>query len=333
MKSKSVSRLIAAVLCVLAVSGATACTSEATESGTKLTLGFSAWPGWFPWQVAQEQGLFAKNGLNVELKYFESYTDSLNALATGAIDANSQTLNDTLASVSGGAQQKIVLVNDNSTGNDKIIAAEGINSVADLRGKKVAVEQGTVDHYLLLLALAEAKLTEKDIELVPLATDAAAAAFAAGQVDAVGAFAPFTSVALERPGSRTIANSAEFPGAIPDHLVFTAEFVKDHPAEVQALVNTWFETVKWIRDNKGPATDIMAKRGGVTAEEYRSYDAGTTIFTRQQNLDAFTPGTTPAHLNYQAGKIVDFMLSTGLVKDRPALDGLLDDRFVKAVPE
>ena len=110
-------------------------------------------------------------------------------------------------------------MNDNSTGNDKIIARDGIASIADLRGKRVAVEQGTVDHYLLLLALAEANLTQQDIQLVPLATDAAAAAFAAGQVDAVGAFAPFTSTALARQGSRAIATSAEFPGAIPDHLV------------------------------------------------------------------------------------------------------------------
>ncbi|MDQ3405103.1 MAG: ABC transporter substrate-binding protein [Actinomycetota bacterium] len=316
------------------VTGVTsACSSDSAKSGTKITLGFSAWPGWIPWQVAQEQGLFAKNGLDVELKYFDSYTDSLNALSTGAIDANSQTLNDTLVSISGGAKQKIVLVNDNSTGNDKIIAAEGITSVADLKGKKVAVEQGTVDHYLLLLALAEAKLTEKDIELVPLPTDAAAAAFAAGQVDAVGAFAPFTSVALERGGSRAIATSAEFPGAIPDHLVFTADFVRDHPQQVQAMVNTWFELLRWIKDNKSAAIDIMAKRGGVTAEEYRTYDAGTTIFTRQQNTDAFTPGTTPAHLNYQAGKVLDFMVNTGLVQERPPLDALFDDTFVKAVPE
>ena len=88
------------------------------------------------------------------------------------VDANSQTLNDTLASVSGGAKQTIVLVNDNSTGNDQIIAAEGITRVADLKGKKVAVEQGTVDHYLLLLALQQAGLTEKDIKLEPLPTDA-----------------------------------------------------------------------------------------------------------------------------------------------------------------
>jgi NitT/TauT family transport system substrate-binding protein len=325
--------LIAAACVVLGTSAVAACTSAASSDTTKITIGFSAWPGWFPLQVSQEKGLFTKNGVTVELKYFDSYTDSLNALSTGAIDANTQTLNDTLASVSGGAKETIVLVNDNSTGNDKIIARDGITSVADLKGKKVAVEQGTVDHYLLLLALAEAKLGPKDIEVVNLPTDQAAAAFAGGQVDAVGAFAPFTTTALGRQGSRAVATSAEFPGAIPDHIVFKQSMVKDHAKEVQAVVSTWFETLKWIKDNRDAATEIMAKRAGVSIDDYKSYDAGTTIFTRQQNLDAFTPGTTPAHLNFQADKIVDFIISTGLAKDKPAMDGLFDDRFVKAVPE
>jgi NitT/TauT family transport system substrate-binding protein len=325
---------VAVLIGLTALSACGSATSSTPAAGNaKITFGFSAWPGWFPWEVAQQQGLFAKNHVNVELKYFDSYTESLNALATGAIDANSQTLNDTLASVSGGAKQTIVLVNDNSTGNDKIIARDGISGITDLKGKKVAVEQGTVDHYLLLLALAQAKLTEKDIELVPLVTDAAAAAFAAGKVDAVGAFAPFTTTALERPGSRAIATSAEFPGAIPDHLVVTASMVKDRPQDVQALVNTWFDTLKWIKENRSAAIEIMAKRGGVSVADYQSYDAGTTIFTRQQNLDAFTPGTTPAHLNYQANLIIDFILSAGLAKERASMDGLLDDRFVRAVPE
>src|SRR5439155_17964911 len=139
-------RILTAVLCVLAVAGGTAACTSTAASDTKITIGFSAWPGWFPLQVAAEKGLFAKNNVNVELKYFDSYTDSLNALSTGAIDANTQTLNDTLASVSGGAKQTIVVVNDNSTGNDKIIAREGITSVAELKGKKIAVEQSAVDH-------------------------------------------------------------------------------------------------------------------------------------------------------------------------------------------
>lgn len=329
-------RLLTALSCAISlvgVTGLSACSDTSTAaSGTKITLGYSAWPGWFPWAVAQEKGLFEKNGVNVDLKWFDSYTESINALSSGAIDANSQTLNDTLASVSGGAKLSIVLVNDNSTGNDKIIAREGVNGVADLKGKKVAVEQGTVDHYLLLLALQEAKLSEKDIELVNLPTDSAAAAFAGAQVDAVAAFAPFTTTALQRPGSRAIATSAEFPGAIPDHLVVSEKMSKEHQKEVQGMVNTWFETIQWIKDNKDAASEIMAKRGGVSTEDYKTYGAGTTIFTKQQNLDAFTPGVTPAHLNFQAGKIADFMVSTGLAQAPPSIDGLFDDKFVKAAP-
>jgi NitT/TauT family transport system substrate-binding protein len=325
-------RLFAAVAAVLVL---TACsgTQEPAAGGTQpatVRLGFSAWPGWFPWQVAQEQGLFAGNGVTVEVKYFESYTDSLTALSTGNLDANSQTLNDTISSVSGGAKQTVVLVNDNSTGNDQIIARPGINSVADLKGKKVAAEQGTVDHYLLLLALEQAGLTESDIEFTPLLTDAAAAAFVAGKVDAVGVFAPFTTTALELPGSKAIATSKDFPGAIPDHLVFGADFVEAHPAEVQGVVQTWFDTIAWITANPAPAVDIMAKRGGVSAADYQTYDAGTTIFTKQQNLDAFASGSTPANLDFQAAKIGEFLVSTGLAEDEPPLDGLLDPTFVKA---
>lgn len=328
-------KLICAVAALLLVAGcadtSTSASSSGTGGATTIRLGFSAWPGWFPWQVAQEEGLFTKNGVTVDLKYFESYTDSLTALSTGNLDANSQTLNDTLSSVSGGSKQTVVLVNDNSTGNDEIIARPGINSIADLKGKKVAAEQGTVDHYLLLLALKKAGLTEKDVKFTPLVTDAAAAAFVAGKVDAVGVFAPFTTTALGLPGSKAIATSKDFPGAIPDHLVFGSAFVKAHPTEIQALVQTWFDTLAWIKANPGKAVDIMAKRGGVSAADYKTYDAGTTIFTRQQNLDAFASGSTPANLDYQAQQIGDFLVSTGLAEQKPSLDGLLDPQFVQAV--
>ncbi|WP_061292015.1 ABC transporter substrate-binding protein [Herbidospora cretacea] len=307
----------------------TACGAAPAESpaaAPKITLGFSAWPGWFPWQVAQEQGLFEKNGVSVELKYFDSYTDSLNALATGTIDANSQTLNDTLASVAGGAKQSIVLVNDNSTGNDQIIAAPEIKTLADLRGKTVAAEQGTVDHYLLLLALKKAGLTEADVKFTPMLTDAAAAAFVAGQVDAVGAFAPFTSTALERQGSTAVATSADFPGAIPDHLVVTRDLLAKDEKAVQGLVDTWFDTIEWIQANRPAAVDIMAKRGGVTPAEYETYDKGTTIFTLDQNRAAFT-----GELEGQAKLISEFLVSTGLVDAAPPLEGLFEPKFVEAV--
>src|SRR4051812_360517 len=75
-------RLVLTIACAVGLisAGAVAgCASSAVLPG-KITVGFSAWPGWFPWQVAQEQGLFASNGLKVELKYFDSYTESIKAL-------------------------------------------------------------------------------------------------------------------------------------------------------------------------------------------------------------------------------------------------------------
>jgi NitT/TauT family transport system substrate-binding protein len=331
-------RLLAALAAVLAVSLAAGCSSTSDTGGSAaadapVTLGFSAWPGWFPWQVAADEGLFAKNGVTVELKYFDSYTDSLNALASGSIDANSQTLNDTLSSVAGGAKESIVLTNDNSTGNDQIIAKAGIGSVADLKGKTVAAEQGTVDHYLLLLALARAGLSEKDITFRPLLTDAAAAAFVAGKVDAVGVFAPFTSTALGRPGSKAVATSRDFPGAIPDHLVTTRALVDKRPDTVKALVRTWFDTLAWIKANPAAAVEIMAKRAGVSTSDYATYDKGTTIFTLRQNLDAFTPGGTDAHLDYQTRKITDFLVGTGLVDAAPKTEGLFQPQFVQQMPK
>lgn len=326
-------KLIALAAVVALTASAAACASEepaAPGAPVTVKMGFSAWPGWFPWQVAEEKGLFAENGVTVELTFFDDYLQSLTALATGALDANTQTLNDTLISVSGGDAQTIVLVNDNSTGNDQIIVREGIDSVDDLKGKSIAIEAGTVDHFLLLLALDDAGLTGADVELQALPTADAAAAFKAGQVDAVGAFAPFTTTALERPGSKVLVTSAAYPGAIPDHLVFASEFVAEHPDEVQKLVQTWFDTLAWIEANPDEALEILARRAGVSTADYQTYDAGTTIFSREDNLEAFTPGTTSKNLDFMAAEIADFLVETGLAEERPSLDGLLEPKFVQA---
>jgi NitT/TauT family transport system substrate-binding protein len=298
-----------------------------------LKLGFSAWPGWFPWQVAEEAGLFQKNGLDVKLTWFTGYLDSINALAAGKLDANSMTLNDTVSAVSGGADLVVILANDNSIGNDQIIVRDGINSIQDLKGKKVAAELGTVDHYMLLLGLAKAGMTQQDVIFQPLETGAAAAAFVAGKVDAVGVFAPFTTNAIKRPKSKILFTSRDFPGAIPDHLVVSRKFLKERPADAQKLIDTWFDTLEYIKANPEKAVKIMAKRAGVTPAAYRDYDAGTRIFTLKENLAAFKPGKDASHLDYSTRTTSDFLLKSGLTKKPVNTGVILDSTFVKAAAQ
>ncbi|MGB7415824.1 MAG: ABC transporter substrate-binding protein, partial [Thermosynechococcaceae cyanobacterium] len=189
-------------------SGSTPGSIPAADDGPPIVLGYSSWPGWWPWVIAEKEGLFEKNGANVELKWFDGYLESMKAFAAGQLDGNTQTLNDTISFAADSPNGQVaVLVNDNSDGNDKIIVTKEINSIQDLKGKKVAVEEGVVDDFLLTLGLEEEGMKREDVEIVPLETGKAAAAFVAGQVDAVGAFPPFWLTALQREGSKELFSS------------------------------------------------------------------------------------------------------------------------------
>lgn len=312
--------------------GTTEATTEATAevSGEPIQIGFSAWPGWFPWQVTVEAGIFDEVGVNVEMVWFEGYLDSINTFASGRLDGNTQTLNDTIASVGAGSDQVIVLVNDNSTGNDQIIVAEGIETIEDLAGKTIGVEVGVVDHFLLLLGLESVGLTADDVNIVNLETGAAAAAFASGQLDAVGVFAPFTTQALLREGSSTLFTSADFPGSIPDHLALSRELIESRPDDVAKIIDAWFLTLVYIEENPEAAVAIMSERAGVTPEEYAEYDAGTTLFSVEDNLEAFAAGDDFTSLQFVADEIVPFLIDAEFIEEAPDLTGLFDSSFVEA---
>ena len=109
------------------------------------------------------------------------------------------------------------------------------------------------------------------------------------------------------------------------------DFVNAHRDVVQKIVKSWFDTLAWIKDHHAEAVTIMAKRAGVSEADYNTYDAGTTIFTRQQNLDAFASGTTAQNLDFEAGQIAQFLVDTKLAPEKPSLDGLFDKSFVEAI--
>lgn len=295
-----------------------------------IVIGYSNWAGWWFWAIAESEGLFTKHGVNVELRWYDDYTKSMEDLAAGYIDGNCQTLNDTISFAEDAVKgEVVVLVNDNSAGNDKIIARAGIESVKDLKDKQVAVEAGVVDDFLLTLALEQAGLSRNDVEIVDLETGAAVAAFAAGQVDAVGAFPPFWLTALRREGAKELTSSQAFPGAIPDLLVVTEELINQHPQHVQALINTWFDILDFMSTQPRKAAEIMANRAGVSYEEFQLFKAGTKIFTIEENLEAFSEGNDMRSMLYAARKISAFLQNNlKSINKQPNLTKIFNNSFV-----
>jgi NitT/TauT family transport system substrate-binding protein len=311
-----------------ATSGSAGAATPAKTSKT-ITLGYSAWPGWFPLAVAEKEGIFKKAGLNVKLKYFADYIGSLDAMSANRLDGNTQTLNDTMAAVAAGSKQAVVVVNDNSAGNDAIICDQSVKTIKDLKGKTIAAEEGVVDHFLLLQGLDSVGLTQDDIDFRGVLTDAAAGAFAGGQFDCVGVFAPFTLQALERPGSHVVFSSKDFPGTIPDHIVVSSSMVKDRPKDVQKLVNAWYMTLAYIKAHPDKATKIMADKAELSSADYKSLAKGTKIFTASQALAAFKDGTDVTSLPYLARQINPFLVSSGLTKKQASLKGLFYPKFTQ----
>ncbi|ACK68530.1 aliphatic sulfonates family ABC transporter, periplsmic ligand-binding protein [Gloeothece citriformis PCC 7424] len=336
MKSRKI--LTICCLFVMSLLLVIACNNQNQPSPTSqlndkpIVIGYSTWAGWWPWAIAEEEGLFAANKVNVQLKWFDGYLESLQALAAGQLDGNCQTLNDTIAFAGDAVNgEVVVLVNDNSAGNDKIIVSEEINTIEDLKGKKVAVEEGVVDDFLLALALEKQGMSREDVEIVNLETGQAVLAFVTEKVDAVGAFAPFWLTALERPGSKELISSKDFPGAIADLLVLSQKLIDEQPEQVQAIVKTWFDIREFMEKNPERADEIMAKRANITVKDLKKFEEGVKFFTLEDNLKAFTPGNNMEHMPYAAEKIADFLLKFGFLTKIPDLNQIFDARFVKVL--
>src|SRR5450830_1278951 len=189
-----------------------------SNAATPLKVGYSDWPGWVAWQVAIDKGWFKEAGVDVQFEWFD-YVASMDAFTAGKIDGVTVTNGDALVTGSGGAKNVMILLTDYSNGNDMIVGKPGVKSLKDLKGKKVGLESGFVEHLLLLDALQKNGMKESDITIVNTKINDTPQALAAGDLTAVGTFEPSASEALKLvAGSKPIYTSAQSPGLIYDVL-------------------------------------------------------------------------------------------------------------------
>ncbi len=298
---------------------------------TPIKIGYSDWPGWTAWEIAKEKGFFKKHGVDVKLVWFPIYTDSLNALNTGKLDANCQTWSDTIPPLAEGIKLKVVLANDNSAGNDGLVSKKEIKSIKDLKGKTVATELGTCDHFLLLQALAKNGMTEKDIVYKNMTVPDAAAAFRQGKLDAAVIWQPSLNDVMKEGKSNLLFTSKNIPGLIPDLLVFKETVVAKRSADIQNIVAAWFDVVAFMKSNEDEAVAIMAKVVEQKPADYKQFLPGTKIFDLKANYKAFEKSTGETSL-YQSGKeISDFLLSSGMMKKKADYEGALEPKFINAL--
>jgi NitT/TauT family transport system substrate-binding protein len=263
--------------------------SAASFAAEPLKIGYSDWPGWVAWQVAIDKGWFKEAGVDVKFEWFD-YSASMDAYTAGKIDAVFMTNGDTLVTGAGGAKSAMILVTDYSNGNDMIIAKPGIKTLADLKGKKVAVETGLVEHLLLRAGMQRTGMKPGDIDIVNSKTNEMPQVLVSKDITAVGAWEPIAGQARRAvPGAKAIYTSADEPGLIYDVLAVNPASVKARRADWQKVVNLWDKVVAYVEDPKtqADAVKIMAARSGVSPAEYLPILKGTKLLTLEEGKKVY----------------------------------------------
>ena len=221
-----------------------------------LRIGFGIWVGLGPLFVAQEKGLFAQEGVEVELIGMEIPEALYSGLLAGQLDVNIVTIDTMVQHFDPEQPYACVMVTDEFLGADGIVAARNIRTIADLKGKTVALPDRSVSDFYLNVVLKEAGLGQGDLETVDLAAEDAGNAFLMREVDAAVTWEPLLTQGRQSAHGHLLANSSETPGLLVDCLAAKTAVFERRRAEFQALARAWDAALDYVAAHPEEANAI-----------------------------------------------------------------------------
>lgn len=271
-----------------------------------INIGVVTWGGYAGGQyfnegfAANEQSRYYKDyGFKVNFKVLDDFVASREAFKSGdvdllwaTVDAVPTEIADLTQALPADEAPQIVFQADWSRGGDAIVVKRGINSVADLKGKKIAVALMSPSHSFLLWLLEASDLTAKDVTIVeaPNAIDAAAY-FKAGRVDAAVVWSPDDEDCVKSvKGAKVLKSTRSADHIIADVFMAKKSFVNENTERLQQLYEGWMKGAAEINSNevnKRKAAKILAE--GLNMPEDYCYKAinNVRLTTHGDNVNFF----------------------------------------------
>ncbi|NMO00528.1 ABC transporter substrate-binding protein [Gordonia sp. TBRC 11910] len=232
---------------------------------------------------------------------------------------------------------QVAFVLDVAGDNEALVARNGtgINSVAELRGKRVATAFASTAHYSLLAALAQADVPAKDVNIIDLQPQASLAAWDRGDVDAVYTWLP-TLDKLRATGKTLIASKQLATAGKPtlDLGVVATSFAAAHPDVVDTWRKIEARALTTIKNDPNSAASAIAAEMGITdADAKNQLSQGTYLTT----ADLTTPtwlgvDGKPGNLAVNLASAAQFLADQQQIPSAPALDVLQKAIYTKGLP-
>jgi NitT/TauT family transport system substrate-binding protein len=298
---------IALLLLLMGILTACAQLQSAPSPKPPLRVAFTQWWGDYTLLVAQETGLFEKYGAQVEPVYYDVFSDTFPDLAAGQIDVAFLAVGD-IININRSAPMKVVAINDDG-GADSIIARPEINSIQDLKGKKVGVLVGTQYELMVTEMLRSVNMNISDVTVIEVNPEDASQALKNNQVQAIYTWEPHLSEAVLN-GNKVIYPTEKMR-LFPDTIVFRKSVVDERPEDVRAFLKAWFQAVEYRLQRQGETQVIAAKYLGTSAEDVQP-DNNLRLYTIEDNKALFD--IQKANSIYSITKTTsDYLISIGVV--------------------
>jgi NitT/TauT family transport system substrate-binding protein len=318
-------------VCLLLTS--TGCTPRpATETAAQrkpIRVAFNTWIGYSSFYIAEEKGIFNRLGLKVETKVIDPLAEKNAALLRGDLDAMGGTIDSTIVTATSGVQGKVVYMFDRSKGTDGILVSDKVKTVDDLKKIRVAVEEGFVGHFFLLYYLEKNGISHDAVSIIPMTTDAAGAAFAAGKVEAAVTWEPYLTTALKRPNSRVLVSSAELEPILADTLFVSQNILQQRSNDIASLVQALQEANDYWLANPKEINALVARRWKMSEDEVAGIMKTDQLYTVADQRAQFGQKDTDGDLYRYLSKAAELWLNAGVVKQKVDPARLLDGFAVR----
>ena len=300
-----------------------------------IKVGVVTWPGYLGGQYMndgfeanKESRMYKDYGLLVEFSVIDDFLASRKAFENGEIDLLWVTA-DALPTELGAKSSfltyrpKFAFQVDWSRGGDAIVAIEGINSIGDLKGRKVAVAQGTPSHTFLIDALQTNGMSTTDIEIVyvPSAIDAAEM-FKNGGVHAAVVWSPDDAICINKvQGSKILLSTATATNIIADGFLVKEEFMTKNENDVLRLYEAWMVGNSELNNNtdgaRAKGASILASKFQMTVADAASAMNNVRYVTHGDNINFFGLGDSKKVTGSDLyNKMANIYSTLGMV-DRP----------------
>jgi sulfonate transport system substrate-binding protein len=240
-----------------AVIGAPSANAPADPALAELRLDYATYSP--PSLVLKAQGLVEAGlkGTAIKWVYSAGSSNALNFLQGNAIDFGSTAGSAALLSRANGNPIKTVYIYEQPEWTALVVAKDSTaRIITDLKGKKIAAQKGTDPYFFLLRTLAQAGLTQADIQYVNLPHADGRTALERGQVDAWAGLDPHMAASELQAGSKLIYRNKDFNTY--GFLDGREDFVKKYPETTKTLIRLYEQAKHWIADHPDDAAQILA---------------------------------------------------------------------------